>query len=293
MNMEIEDATNPEAEGPAPEAEMEVDEHMAAGEAELDENGNPFGDQAEQDSEEFEHEGEKYKIPRAVKPLLMMQADYTRKTQELAEQRRAVEAERAGVRQASHEELQAQARLVGLDQQIAALSRVNWQQAFDEDPFEAQKAFASFQQMKDAHGTLAAHVGRLQQQRAEWTQRETARRLQESYAALTDPVQGIKGWNDQYAARLLETGVRDYGFERSEIEAFEDHRMVRVLDDAAKWREHTKKQQQAQRHVAAQSVKPAARVGGKSSPPAGLDDRLSADEWVRRREAQLRGAARK
>jgi hypothetical protein len=42
--------------------------------------------------------------------------------------------------------------------------------------------------------------------------------------------------------------------------------------------------------VAAQQVQPAASVKARGAPPAGLDDRLSPDEWVRRRNAQLRKA---
>src|SRR5215204_3179929 len=43
--------------------------------------------------EEIERNGKKYKIPTALKSELLMQQDYTRKTQEVAEQRRAIEAE--------------------------------------------------------------------------------------------------------------------------------------------------------------------------------------------------------
>src|SRR5262245_52574677 len=43
-----------------------------------------------EESEEIEHDGRKYLVPKALRPLLLMQADYTRKTQEVAEQRRAV-----------------------------------------------------------------------------------------------------------------------------------------------------------------------------------------------------------
>src|SRR5688572_20265217 len=47
---------------------------------------------------ELEYEGRKFKVPKEaadeVKSALMRHADYTRKTQEVAEHRRAVEAER-------------------------------------------------------------------------------------------------------------------------------------------------------------------------------------------------------
>ena len=37
-----------------------------------------------------------------------------------------------------------------------------------------------------------------------------------------------------------------------------------------------------------ESIKPASKVKGGGQPIAGLDDRLSPEEWMRRREAQLR-----
>lgn len=63
--------------------------------------------------EEVEFGGRTYQAPKGLKPALMMQADYTRKTQELAEARRMLQAdreagspaERAEAVQAGHAEL--------------------------------------------------------------------------------------------------------------------------------------------------------------------------------------------
>jgi hypothetical protein len=92
-------ATNPvegedKAEAILPDAQ-EVDPAGQSDQA-PDEEGEAI-DPAE-DGEEIEHEGRKYLVPKALKPLLLMQADYTRKTQEVAEQRRAVMAERLRIR---------------------------------------------------------------------------------------------------------------------------------------------------------------------------------------------------
>jgi hypothetical protein len=46
-----------------------------------------------------------------------------------------------------------------------------------------------------------------------------------------------------------------------------------------------------QNHLAAQAVQPAAKVGTAKAPIQGLDDRLSGEEWQRRRAAQLRKRA--
>jgi hypothetical protein len=64
--------------------------------------------------------------------------------------------------------------------------------------------------------------------------------------------------------------------------------MVLVLNDALQWRAHRQRAEAAARHQAAQAVRPAEKVQARKAPPPGLDDRLSADEWVRRRNQQVR-----
>ena len=46
----------------------------------------------ESDDEEIEHDGAKYKVPKPPKEAFLRQADYTTKTQTLAEERRSFEA---------------------------------------------------------------------------------------------------------------------------------------------------------------------------------------------------------
>ncbi|HJP69560.1 MAG TPA: hypothetical protein VJ846_11715, partial [Sphingomicrobium sp.] len=102
----------------------------------LDEQGNPIGEEdpstdsartgEEEELEEIERGGKKAKIPSWLKPELMMQADYTRKTQELAEARRAFEAERGAIHHATQTERAAEANLAMIDQQIGHYSTIDW-----------------------------------------------------------------------------------------------------------------------------------------------------------------------
>lgn len=110
----------------APEDDAETETAQEDGEAdEGDEEGKPDGEDDE--SEEIEHDGQKYRVPKAVKPLLMMQQDYTRKTQEVAdlrrqheEQAKAWETERTQQAE-SLEELRAEHVKVGvIERQIEA-----------------------------------------------------------------------------------------------------------------------------------------------------------------------------
>lgn len=95
-----ETTTNPaEGEDLSPESEVELEIQDGDGEQaepELDDDGNPIPPSEEdEDFEELEHDGQKYALPKALKPLLLMQADYTKKTQAIAEQARANEERQA------------------------------------------------------------------------------------------------------------------------------------------------------------------------------------------------------
>ena len=112
--MSEETTTNPvEGEDNAPAILPDTQEVDTEGqdEQQLDDEGNAID--PPDDGEEIEHEGRKYLVPAALKPLLLMQADYTRKTQEVAEQRRAVQAERQALHQTSQAELDAYAHHFG------------------------------------------------------------------------------------------------------------------------------------------------------------------------------------
>jgi hypothetical protein len=238
----------------------------------------------EEELEEIERDGKKAKIPSWLKPELMMQADYTRKTQELAEARRAFEAERGNAQQAGEAELSAHANLTLIDRQIGQYSKVDWNAWHDSDPFEAQKAFAQFQLLKDARTQTLGYLGSIRQERTIREQQETAKRLEEGAAELA---RDIKDWSPQTAAKLMDFGQSHYGFSREDLDGIDDPRLVKVLHAACQWEEHQQKQRRAQSHAAAQTARPAAKVGG-ASPKPGLDDRLSAEEWLRRRNEQLR-----
>lgn len=287
--MEIEETTNlGEATDVNTEVEQEVEQEAHEAEAELDEDGNPIErEPAEEDSEEIDLEGQKYKIPKAVKPLLMMQADYTRKTQEVAEERKAIQAEREAVSKASAEEIGAHARIVAIDEQLAEYNRIDWDAWEDQDPIAAQSGWRKFQQLQNGRGQAAHTLSQLTQQRTLAEQQETAKRIEEGRQVLE---KDIPGWSPDLGAKLLDFGCKQFGFERSEIEEFTDPRMVKVLHAAFEGLKAQTKQQTAAKVTKVQEVQPAAKVAVNPAPKQGLDDRLSTAEWMRRRNEQARKA---
>src|SRR3954462_9621136 len=151
MNMTEEQTTNPvEGEDNAAAILPDAQEVDAGGQHEqpLDQEGDP----AEEGSEEIEHEGRKYLVPKSLKPLLLMQADYTRKTQEVAEQRRAVQAERQALHQTSQAELDAYARAATLGQHPPQHQQADWVAWHDSDPFASSAATSEYNMLRDQHG---------------------------------------------------------------------------------------------------------------------------------------------
>lgn len=75
----------------------DVDPDLEAPEGQTGEEVTEDKPKPDDDLEEVEHDGQKYRVPKAVRPLLMLQADYTKKTQDLAAQRRTVEEQAAAL----------------------------------------------------------------------------------------------------------------------------------------------------------------------------------------------------
>jgi hypothetical protein len=104
--------------------EAEAEPEVEAEEAEDDRSG--WG--------EIEVDGEVYLTPPALKSAFLRQADYTRKTQELADRRRAAEAEH----EAAGAHIAGRARLHLLDEQAGALDGLDWPALEAADPERAR-----------------------------------------------------------------------------------------------------------------------------------------------------------
>lgn len=279
--METEDATNPAAEDEIVSAEGVADEAQAQGDEDLSEEGAQEG-QPDDDSEEIDHDGQKYRIPKALKPALMMQADYTRKTQEVAEQRRALEAERAQHTQ-SFEALKADyGKVHALETQVQALSQIDWAAYQAQDPDAARVHYDQFRLLKDQLRDAQDELQTKENQRLQGQREQTAKAWEETRGVLA---RDIKGWSPQLAADLVAM-AGDFGISQSDL-ADPDPRPWKLLAEVKSLREALKKQAVTQRQQAATSVQPARTVSAKSTPPIGLDDRLGMDEWLKRRNAQL------
>ena len=121
-----------------PEADAEPDEFEAFDEGNQDEAPEPEAEDDDDDEwQEIEWKGKQIKVPKGA---AMMQADYTRKTQELAEQRKAVEATLTQATEVSQAERQLEGQFTALQQTISSYEDIDWQTWVEQDPVAAQKA---------------------------------------------------------------------------------------------------------------------------------------------------------
>jgi len=119
---------------------------------ELDPADLPDGALPEDGEEvEIEYEGKKHKVSKELKDAFLRQADYTRKTQDVAEKRREVEAAYQAaqqIRQMNEQDLVDVGQIINLDKQIQqykALTREQWQQIEQADPAKAGQLWRDYQ----------------------------------------------------------------------------------------------------------------------------------------------------
>jgi hypothetical protein len=298
------DATNaPEANtDSATPAETETEtERQAAAQTEATDGGE--GEDLQQadaetakaaDAELVEHEyaGKRYRVPKEIVPALMMHADYTRKTQEVAEERRRLEGERTSFNEwaaAQQRHAQDRTRLSLLDSQIAQYRSVDWDRLEQDDPGRAQSLLRQLNFLKEDRAKLA---GEIEAKESKWrsdAQQEAARRLEEGHRSLT---REIPGWGPDMA-RTLGTFATTLGYSQAEAEAVADPRAIKVLHLAYLGHQLLEKQKQATAPKP-QAARPVSQIGtGRAPPSGGPRDDQSPEEWMRARNKQLRDRKRR
>ncbi len=198
--------------------------------------------------------------PAQIKERMMLKADYTRKTMALAEERKATE--------------RAQAELAQVKQQLAEALQT-WAVPTEQEPDWAKLATSlTPQEFNLKRVQWEQRQQKAQQARMEYMalqQAEQQRAIQTEFAKL---IERVPEWRDESkfkaaAAKMQEVGA-DYDFSPQEIASIVDHRMVRVLYDAARYRELQKGAPAVTKKVAAApaTLKPGAKVSPKATDEA-------------------------
>lgn len=259
---------------------------LEAEDSELDEDGNPVEPEPDDDEEEVEFEGKTIKGPKGLKDALLRQADYTRKTQEIAEQRKQYEAAIQRVSQVSEAETQALYKVAAIDAKLNDYANIDWQAWDEQDPIAAIRARQELGDLQRARGEAVNEHAMTRTQAAQLAQQETAKRLEEGVKVLA---QQIPGWGAEKATAIRTFAKETYRLSDEQIAMIDDPAEVMILHDAMLYRQSQKKAATAKKVEAQQAIQPAVTVKGKGGNlPRGLSDDLSTDEWLKRRNAQVR-----
>ena len=295
------DATNPvDVEDDAVLDAPEVDADSYSDGTDQAETDGAEDGQPEDDTEEVDWDGTKYRIPKALKPGLLMQADYTRKTQELAEQRRHVEqhvqslSQQAELQQAT---LEHRVNLRTVEQQLQQFSNTDWSNYSAQYGADATAAaMASWQQYRDAKAELEGAIAKTETETRQMSERSSANAIAQADQVLS---REIEGWSPQLVQDLAGYAATEFGITPQELrdsvvnpDGTADTRTFKVLarlhraeTELARLKGQATKAQQAAKQAAVTPAKAVGQRAGGYKP--GLDDSLPADEWLRRRNAQL------
>ena len=203
-----------------------------------------------------------------VVALAQQGLDYTQKTQQVAEQRKELEAYAESIKaqeQAFQEQMQLNnvliedvAKITSLDQQLNQYANVNWQQLSDNDFVEAQKLFFSYNQLQQERSQL---VSQFEAKKQQVVQKQTQLMSEKIAQGKEILAKEIPNWSPETNQALLSTG-KDYGFSDAELNAIVDPRHVKVLHDAMQWR---KLQQNSVVKKKVSNAKPVVKPGSKDT----------------------------
>lgn len=281
-------------EEPQEEAEVPTDETSEDTDAEpTEESEEPEAEEEEQSEEDevpailkLKVNGEEVEKPlEEVVALAQQGLDYTQKTQQVAEQRKELEAYAESIKaqeQAFQEQMQLNnvliedvAKITALDQQLNQYANVNWQQLSDSDFVEAQKLFFTYNQLQQERSQL---VSQFEAKKQEVVSKQTQLMAEKIAKGKEILAKEIPNWSPETNQALLSTG-KDYGFTDAELNAIVDPRHVKVLHDAMQWRKLQQKDSIVKKKVS--SAKPVVKPGAK-------DTKAEANSNVRNLREQLR-----
>jgi len=255
------------------EAPEQVEEGEVAEAEALPEEGEQAQEAEEDDGELVEIEGKSYRVPKELKGMVLMHKDYTQKTQEVADQRRAVE-ERAQALQQREQVLGASfekaVEFRQVQDRLAQFEALDWNALVDADPAQAQKLTIAYQQLQRE---AQAKLSELQQTQAQAQQLTETQRQQLLTEAMSDLRARLPGFGPKTVEQIRKAAEEHYGIKGEELDGLVDARHVHVLHDAMKWRELQAKRPQAMQKVAeaAPAIKPQAAPQKPRTNQAALD----------------------
>lgn len=284
---QLEQPDTPDSE--LPDTPADSDPH-APNAADVEQDGDEGAEQDEE-HEEIEVDGRKFALPKTAAERLkserMMQADYTQKTQAVAAQRQAVEAERVQFEQ--HKQTQQQfikevAKVEAINDQLAAYDKVDWQALIAENPQDAMIYQEQRRQLESQRNAAQAAVTQKQEQFALDEQQSIAKFAQEAEAYVAREVPGGAERQAHIKNYATQEGIK---FDPAVAKVLlQNPALFKMMHKAELYDQLAKKQTAKPAPV---PVPPPATRVTSSRPGAQRDPaKMSTSEWMASRNAQTR-----
>jgi hypothetical protein len=276
LTADPEDETADDDDADAEEADSDDDEgaeEEADADAEDDDEGDEDPDRLV--TVKIDGKTQKIKLSEAIAGY-QRQADYSRKTEALASERKAIEAEVAAVRQ---ERGQYAYLLENLAKQLdtAAAREPDWERLKAEDPVEFAVKRLEWQEMTERRRAIHAEQQRLQVTAAREAQQAFKSTVEAERAKLHE---AIPAWKDEKRWAKDRVAIREYGqklgFTEEELTGAADSRAIVALYKAMKFDQLAEKKPVPVR-PSANAPRPLP-TGSANKPPARVTERIKAEK---------------
>lgn len=216
---EVEEQSDQEAdEADIEEAEFEEAPDEETEEAEEVDEDPTDEAEAEESEAMFEVDGESLSAEE-LKLGYLRQSDYTKKTQAVAEQRKAFEA------QTAEAEATMNALMSAAGADISRFQNVNWEQAAIDNPDQYRQAKAAFEQAQSTYNLIKAQADQFQTQQQQQTEAAQKEAAKESLTVLKT---NIPNWNNDLYYQIGEY-AQGLGVSGEEFNKVSDHRLITAL----------------------------------------------------------------
>lgn len=257
----FENYLSPEEEQPQ-EDQIENEEEIVEEEVEeIEEEDNPQDEDDSPEEEEIEEQSEEEEQPKFYKVKIdgieqevtleelqrgySRQQDYTRKTQELSQQKKTIEQQQSDI---SQKEAVYSQLIPKLEAQLRGEleNEPDWQKLSEEDPIAFVREKQVWDQKKERLAAVLSEQQRIQQETLSKQQEQIAQMVQDGQKKLLEL---IPEWSDEKIATKEKTAIRQYainvlGYSPEEMDQVYDYRALLGLRSAwlqSKTAEATKK----------------------------------------------------
>ena len=285
------DADDTTEEQVEPEVDEDTETEGTEEDLEESEDEDAETDEEEQDDEdEQEPETDRYTVKvdgdelevtlDELKAGYSRQRDYTRKTQELSQQRKTLEQEQQQARQAQQQFMylaqQAQQQIA-----MSAQQEPDWDALYRDKPLEAPRIEREWKIQQERRQVLAQQY---QQAALQQQQQTVAEQLRESQEQLPKV---LPEWQDHETAKKERAAMREMlletGFDEGQVSQIYDWRVVVLLRDALKYRQAEKRKQGMRPAAEKKDAPKTARPRAAKTP---VDQKRKSTQVQRRRLSQ-------